>query len=203
MEGDKSRQERWLVTRSRILEATLQTLVADGYASTTMQRVQARAGVSRGSLTHHFSSMEELLVAAVHRLAERQVAQLSEALAGSQPQDLAGLVDDLHKTMSGPEFAAGLELWMAARTNQALRDALVPRERELGAHLRMVLLDETRLDGASLDRSDLDALLALLRGMAITGTLREDRAAQRAVLDRWIAQAQRAPRRSADAPLQG
>ncbi|MET9761984.1 TetR/AcrR family transcriptional regulator [Streptomyces sp. NPDC006372] len=194
METNKRRQERWLATRAALLDATVETLVDDGYANTTMQRVQARAGVSRGSLTHHFASMQELLVAAVHHVAEGQLRELTKLVSGSNtPTDIGSLAGMLYRFMSGPLFAAGLELWMAARTDPVLRQHLVPAERDLGRHLRSTLRENlSGPTGLRLERDDLETLLALLRGMAITGVLREDGEAQRALLTRWVARVQNA-----------
>ncbi|MBV1942401.1 TetR/AcrR family transcriptional regulator [Streptomyces sp. BV286] len=190
------KQDRWLVTRAALLDATVKTLVTDGYAGTTMQRVQARAGVSRGTLTHHFASMQELIVAAVHHVAEGQLRELTKMVSADEaPVDIESLVSTLYRFMSGSLFAAGLELWMAARTDPVLRDQLVPAERKLGQHLRAVLSEATDEPAAlRLERDDLETLLALLRGMAITGVLREDEEAQRALLARWVTQAQEAGR---------
>ena len=114
-------------------------LVEDGYAGATTLRIQARAGVSRGRLLHHFPSRDQLLVAASRHLA-------TERLRGTDPEpdgldlplperiDLA--VERLWSTFSEPLFWAAVELWTAARTNTDLRAALLPEEREVGAAVR-------------------------------------------------------------------
>jgi AcrR family transcriptional regulator len=168
-------------TRARLLDAAVQCLVEDGYAGTTMQRVQAAAGVSRGTLTHHFSSMHELLVAAIRHVATGQLAELQSLLRS----DAGDPIPLLHRFMSGPMFLAGLELWVAARTNPALREALVPAEREFGQALREVLGGAPGSPVTTLERPDLEVLLSLLRGLAITSVLREDPAMDARVLERW------------------
>ena len=185
--SERSRQVRGARTRERLLEATLTCLVEHGYASTTMQRVQNEAGVSRGALVHHFASMDELLVGAVRHVAARQLdalrhgaARLDDGAAGR-----AQRVDLLHSVMSGPLFLAGLELWMAARTNPLLRAALVPAERELGHQIASAL----RVDGAevgALTRLEFDEILVTLRGLAITSVLRQDPRVERRTIERWL-----------------
>lgn len=178
------------MTRAALLDATVQSLVRHGYAGTTMAKIQEYAGVSRGSLTHHFPSMQELLVVAIGHVADGQLLEMS-AIVGNlnEKTDPRQLVPLVHRFMSGPLFVAGLELWLAARTDDVLRDALVPVQREFGRRLRTAL-EDTGLTGAGaqITRDDLDMLFVLLRGLAVTQILRGDDARERRLLDIWASQ---------------
>ena len=137
------REERTATSRARILEAAVACLVESGYAGATTLRIQARAGVSRGRLLHHFPSRDQLLVAASHHLATerlRRTAERIESLDG-RPGDerLDRAVELLWETFSEPHFWAAVELWTAARTNEELRKALLPEEREVGAAVRALI----------------------------------------------------------------
>jgi AcrR family transcriptional regulator len=176
----RTQQERREDTRARLLAATIECLVEHGYAGTTTQRVQDRAGLSRGALLHHFATKEALLVAAVSHVADGQIsAARAEAAAGA-----ASEVELLHHVMSGPLFLAGLELWQAARTEPALRAALLPAERRVGAAVRKLLAELFPPSRAS--RVEVDGLLALYRGLALTSVLRPDADLDRRVLDLWV-----------------
>ncbi len=59
-----SRQSRAEITRDRLLSATLESLHERGYSGTSTQEVCRRAGVSRGTLLHHFPTRIDLLCAA-------------------------------------------------------------------------------------------------------------------------------------------
>ncbi|MCD2261488.1 TetR/AcrR family transcriptional regulator [Dietzia aurantiaca] len=189
-ESNSRRQVRWQMTRAALLDATVQSLVRHGYAGTTMAKIQEYAGVSRGSLTHHFPSMQELLVVAIGHVADGQLLEMS-AIVGNlnEKTDPRQLVPLVHRFMSGPLFVAGLELWLAARTDDVLRDALVPVQREFGRRLRTAL-EDTGLTGAGaqITRDDLDMLFVLLRGLAVTQILRGDDARERRLLDIWASQ---------------
>jgi AcrR family transcriptional regulator len=135
------REERTATSRARILDAAVACLVESGYADATTLRIQARAGVSRGRLLHHFPSRDELLVAASRHLATERlrataarISGLSRALTGGERLDRA--VELMWETFSEPHFWAAVELWTAARTNPGLRRALLPEEREVGAAIR-------------------------------------------------------------------
>jgi AcrR family transcriptional regulator len=135
------REERTATSRARILDAAVACLVESGYAGATTLRIQARAGVSRGRLLHHFPSRDELLVAASRHLATERLRtagermrRLSRGLTGGERLDRA--VELMWETFSEPHFWAAVELWTAARTNAELRRALLPEEREVGAAIR-------------------------------------------------------------------
>ncbi|MDV2475938.1 TetR/AcrR family transcriptional regulator [Rhodococcus zopfii] len=187
----KRRQLRWQATRATLMAATVKSLVEHGYAGTTMQRVQAYAGVSRGTLTHHFGSMQDLLVAAIHHVAEEQLEQITTLLKERAPkQGPDELVQILHRFMSGPMFVAGLELWLAARTDDSLRAALAPTEREFGHKMRAVLQQSgIGGDGTPITRDDLESLFVLFRGLAVTHILREDDGFELRLLHLWADQA--------------
>ena len=183
----RTQQARREDTRARLLAATIDCLVEYGYAGTTTQRVQDRAGLSRGALLHHFATKEQLLVAAVSHVADAQIrAVRDEAATGAGTE-----IELLHHVMSGPLFLAGLELWQAARTEPALRAALLPAERRVGTAVRE-LLDELfpRSRGR---RVEVDGLLALYRGLALTSVLRPDADVDRQILELWADRVLRAP----------
>lgn len=133
------REERTATSRARILDAAVACLVEDGYAGATTLRIQARAGVSRGRLLHHFPSRDQLLVAASRHLATERLRGTGAEPACADlplPERIDLAVERLWATFSEPLFWAAVELWTAARTNADLRTALLPEEREVGAAVR-------------------------------------------------------------------
>ncbi|WP_210490956.1 TetR/AcrR family transcriptional regulator [Patulibacter sp. SYSU D01012] len=172
-------------THARLLDAAIACLLEDGYAATTNQRIQERAGVSRGALLHHFPRKSALLVAAVHRVADEQLARLDGI--GAPPPGAPGAfratVMAVQRAMSGPAFLAAMELWAAARTDEELRQTLLPAERRLGHALRALLAPHLGGEDAGLE---VDGLLALLRGLALTQTLSRDPERATAVVGAWV-----------------
>jgi len=134
------REERTATSRARILDAAVACLVENGYAGATTLRIQARAGVSRGRLLHHFPSRDRLLVAASQHLATERLRDTGaridglDGLSGAARLDRA--IELMWETFSEPHFWAAVELWTAARTSEDLRAALLPVEREIGAAIR-------------------------------------------------------------------
>lgn len=171
-------QERAVRTRTRILDATVDTLINDGYRATTTASVQAMAGVSRGALMHHFPSRQDLLLQAVGHLATKRGEWFRDRAAALDPRSdrIAAGMSLLWSTMSGPLFAAATELWVAARTDDALREALLVHERQLGEAAREVIAEVLGMpDPDATDfRRALDVALQIFRGASLTALLRDD-----------------------------
>ncbi|WP_167097798.1 TetR/AcrR family transcriptional regulator [Amycolatopsis granulosa] len=140
----RTRQDRAAGTRTLILDAAVACLVELGYAGASTLAIQAKAGVSRGRLLHHFPSRDELLVAASQHLSASRLRQteerLAEQLAGEPegPRRVERCIELLWMTFHEPAFWAAVELWTAARTNPALAEALRPQERALRDAIRRV-----------------------------------------------------------------
>lgn len=175
----------------RLLQAAVESLYENGYAGTTTQAVQAAAGVSRGALLHHYRSKQELLVAAVAHLAAKRAATLRESVrdrpANAADGGLSAWLDDLWESFDSPLFSAVLELWIAARTDASLREALLPYERDVKASI--LLHSEATLSVDVLAADDfpqaLDMTLLHLRGLALTGIVTRSAGSQAESLAAW------------------
>jgi AcrR family transcriptional regulator len=135
------RAERTATSRARILDAAVACLVESGYQGATTLRIQARAGVSRGRLLHHFPSRDQLLVAASRHLTTQRLQRADERLDGiaeglSPGERLDRAIELMWQTFSEPIFWAAVELWTAARTNLDLRAVLLPQEQEVGTVIK-------------------------------------------------------------------
>ena len=171
----RSREQRTSDSRARILDAAVGCLVESGYAGTTTLTIQARAGVSRGRLLHHFPSKETLLVAAAQHIATSRFA--SDGLSAADLPDSAThpverldrAVEVMWSTYQQPYFWASVELWTAARTDPALAAALLPAERRLGAAIKQTV--DAVFDAfteAPLYPVVRETLLTSMRGVALT-----------------------------------
>ncbi|MFD0112533.1 TetR/AcrR family transcriptional regulator [Streptomyces sp. NPDC058320] len=141
----RTRQEQAAGTRALILGAAIDCLVEHGYSGASTLAIQARAGVSRGRLLHHFPSRDELLVAAAQHLADVTLAQVEKDMTAQLADEPEGprrtdrCIELIWDTLRESHFWAAMELWIAARTNPALAAALRPHERGLGAVVRSVV----------------------------------------------------------------
>lgn len=173
----RSRSERTADSRQLILDATLDCLYELGYARTTTLTIQARAGVSRGRLLHHFPSREGLLVAACSYLSsthlaelERWAAQVWRDFSGSDVDRLDRAVETAWSTYRQKFFWGSIELWTAARNDECLRAALHPAERRIGTAIQHVLNTMFGPRFSSHPRFPMvcELLLTSMRGVALT-----------------------------------
>ena len=56
-------EEKSLLSRNKILEASGALFAEKGFDATTMQDIMARSGLSKGAIYHHFKSKEEIMQA--------------------------------------------------------------------------------------------------------------------------------------------
>jgi AcrR family transcriptional regulator len=126
-------------TRQRIIDSALACFVEIGYHRTTMSEIARRAGITRGSVQHQFSTTDEVLRAAVdfvYRESLRRYQSLLGGLSGSNEELIERGVAALWEMMRDPLHVALQELSAAARTSTALRAVLRDVTREGERHYR-------------------------------------------------------------------
>jgi len=185
----RTQQERRAGTRRALLEATSGCLVAHGYAGTTTTAVCRRAGVSQGALFKHFSTKDGLLGAAAEHLYDELTERFLERFAAIErsTRDPGERVEQavrlLWEAFQSQEFAASLELEMAARTDPALRSVLGG---VLTRHAERVRVQAAALfpaaTGERYDRT-LDLVLEVMVGMAVSRIADPDPDHYRRLLD--------------------
>ena len=183
-----SRRERSALTRSRLLDATIESLIDVGYARSSMREICERANISRGAQLYHFPTKARLMAAAVEHLAHKQGAAIIEA-AGKPPTGKARaswMVDRMWAGFSGPLAKASMELWTASSTDPELRESLLPVDRALA---RSTLEMCMGLAGSDVRRETVETLfwltVNLTRGLALDEMLGGDPRRRNRLLGEW------------------
>lgn len=182
--------ERRRITRTKLLDATIESLIDKGYPGTTTVEVGERAGLSRGAQLHHFPSRADLLIAATeHLTAERAKEFEAEVRAriagGGDPIDT--MVDMLWAMFSDPLYWAVIELMVAARTDPELREKLESFERSVGARIQtgfQILYGRTDRDA----KIALEMTLYFMRGLAMERIFRQNDPHYTDLVNRWKTQ---------------
>lgn len=174
--------------RQRLMEATVELLVEKGFGGTTTTLVSERAGVSRGAQLHHFPTKNDLVVAAVTHLTEIRGSELEAAVA-RLPRGtgrVEAVVQMLGEHFASPVFTAALELWVAARTDPDLLEAVGPLEERVGRETHRLTVEllgaDESLPGV---RELVQATLDLVRGLGLANTLGDDARRRRRILTEW------------------
>ncbi|GAA2016525.1 TetR family transcriptional regulator [Nakamurella flavida] len=128
--------------RDRIIDACLDVVAADGVAGTSHRKVAAAAGVPLGSMTYHFTGIDDLLHEAFTRFADRVADGFDLRMhragdrAAARRAVVALIVEDVFAERR--DLAVTLELYaLAARrpAYRAITDAWMARSRTaLGVH---------------------------------------------------------------------
>ena len=134
-------------TKSRIVDAALETLKAEGFAGTSARAIARRGGFNQALIFYHFGTVNDLLLAALDRTSEIRMARYAESVrdVGSVEEavrvatdlyreDLAsGHITVLSELIAGsldrpdlaPEIVARMEPWIEL-AEQAVQRTLGP-----------------------------------------------------------------------------
>lgn len=188
----RTQEERREETRLRLLRAAIDSLRDEGFSRLTTPGIALRAGVSRGALTHHFASREDLLVEAIAWMLDQAtlgLRRLSDAYpAPTMPID--DLVDYLWEMMASGLFQVTMEYLPEARHNASFRERLLPVVREFHAALDASWARLSVVAGIPPEEAQvsLNATMCLIRGMIAQNVLRNDPAYYEAMLGWWKGQ---------------
>lgn len=94
-------------TRTRILDATEEIMLEEGYAGVSSRKVSLRAGLKSKILHYYFATMDDLFIAAFQRREDEHFARFAGAAASATPlRDLWTLSIDAASSKLYLEFNA-------------------------------------------------------------------------------------------------
>lgn len=167
----RRQQDRSTRTQEALLAATIDCLVDYGYAGTTTRLVADRAGVSRGAQTHHYPTKGDLVLAAIERLFDAHLSEFAATFEAVplERRTLDRAVEVLWEVVSGPTYAAVLEVVVAARTDDELRAVVHAVAARLEHDVAQLLLwFSPEITDAELARRVVDLAFALVQGAAVS-----------------------------------
>lgn len=162
--------------RGRILQSALDVVAEDGVARTTHRLIAARADVPLGSLTYHFTGLDDLLAQAfalhAQRMGELYAAHFADVRG--RPQFVDAVTDLIHDsaTTTSSDWVIAYELYLAALRDPALRavtDAWMKQSR--------VVLER------HVEASTARAVDALVEGLVLHQTLSTSQLTRRQIRD--------------------
>jgi len=168
--------EKSSMTRSAILEATIQCLLELGYANTTTALIANYAGVSRGAMMHHFPSRISVMRAVIDYLHVLRLQEYRDLMSDiDDPQSkltdkaIRESVEAAWRYVNLPSFLAYQEMLAASRTDGELRQIIEPVEKDFEKQFLNTVKavfphwqNLARLEGAH------DMVQFLMKGMALS-----------------------------------
>lgn len=143
----------------RVLDATAQVIVTEGWAAVTMARIADQVGISRQSLYKHVGSRQALGEAVISRETDRFLSGIAECMAQHAEDPVAGLsAGTAHALCTGADnallkaiLAAGngaevdLLALLAARPEPVLQRAISTMLDQARRHYKSLSLPEDQL----------------------------------------------------------
>ena len=168
--------------QQRIVEAARATLVQEGLAGWTMERVAREAGCAKGLVHYHFRTKAELIAVVAASLRRERAGRRIDAFRARGAAALDALWQVLVREVATGEAAAWLSL--ASLPERPVRDALLASREELE---RLGAAASASLESAELSEPALRMLLAALDGLQLPLVLGEDAEPVREAFDRiWL-----------------
>ncbi|MCX4460204.1 TetR family transcriptional regulator C-terminal domain-containing protein [Streptomyces sp. NBC_01728] len=170
--ADRTRQPTE-VRRRLIVEAAVPLIAERGYASVGVRDVAAAAGVSVGTVTYHFGSVQEILSEAMVLHIERYYAALSEAAAqaAGAAEALRLLVDALFTEDTDRHWRMWFDYWNAGDQDPDQAFARGQAERYEAWHAQIRELAERGVADGEFSSDDLGGFTvrfaALADGLAL------------------------------------
>lgn len=174
---EKQRQERLEL----LLQATEQVFIEKGYRDASMEEIAARVGIGTATIYSHFSSKEDLMVAAILvRTFERAMRQIEEICA----QDTSvtrKLIDIFHLLVRSDFFSRRVQVMYAMGDSPAAQAALLKRQHVLSANAEIftkvlsTLIEQGKANGEFQQEIDaaamLKAFIGLIRAQSVKDAL--------------------------------
>lgn len=173
------KQARSKATRQKIIKASVDCLREFGASGATTTVIATRAGVSQGALFKHFPNKSLLLAAATdavfHETRQFFVFESIRRYAAGEEVTLRALLEILWGIYQRPSLQAVFELYMAARTDEVLREVLQPI---VTAHLESVteiakLIFPTVVDSRLFNDTIISLMMALQGASLMIGMVPE------------------------------
>ncbi len=174
-----------VTTRNRALDAAVGLLGTEGMRALTHARVDARAGLPKGSTSNHFRTRRALLSGVVDHLADVQWQEVSGALDVATADDLVSALCTLLERATGPDraqTAARFALFVEAGHDQDLREPLARGRATLEAPLILALAGL----GARDPRAAAAVVVPCLQGLLLRRISRLDDADPHPVVSRVV-----------------
>lgn len=170
----RTQEQRTADTRAALFAAAVVTIDRLGFAGANNATIADEAGVSRGAITHHFSTRAAFMAEVVRWVFEQETTAFRDLMkqkhTGSRVSDWPELLWDV---FSRPSGVAVLEILVASRSDAELASLVLPMQAEVERTGAKNFLQ--RIGGQNVNMAAIRMVVWAIRGMTLGQTLLPER----------------------------
>ena len=186
----RKQQERSARTKRALVQATIDLMIERGYAQLTVTEIAKRAGVSSGARVHHFTTKNDLILAALEHSYQESILKGRKSVRrlGQAKNPIRALFANLMDLYFDPFFLSSLEVVLSSRMEPAMAKRL---RRVIGNYhtgIRDVWVEALIQSGFAKENVDTvyATVLDTVRGMAMTSSWNTGQAARNKRQARYV-----------------
>lgn len=162
----RTQAERRHDTLLKLHDATVTSIVSQGFSRLTTIEIARTAGVSQGALFRYYPTKTAAVVGATRYLFENVMQDFEQLMGEGRRPDLTRLTDDLWQWFASPNFVAISRLLAESSADEELKAAIQPivAQHRLNTH---ALIERIFPDAHQcVLRTAAHAVILLMQGMA-------------------------------------
>lgn len=105
--------------REAAIERMADHVLTEGLGGATLRPLAAAAGTSDRMLLYYFNDKDEILSATLHRIAERMVAVLDQAVPAGEPRPFGVLLEEVWPVLASNSLQPYMPLWLELASGAA------------------------------------------------------------------------------------
>lgn len=170
----RTQEQRTAETRAALFAAAVSTIDRLGYAGANNASIADEAGITRGTIAHHFSTRAAFMAEVVRWVFEQETLAFRDLMAtrhlGMRVSDWPGL---LWEVFSRPSGVAVMEILVASRSDPDLAALVMPMQEEVERNGAANFLH--RIGAQVTDMAAIRLVVWAIRGMTMGRTFITDR----------------------------
>lgn len=169
----RTQEQRTAETRTALFEAAVRAISRLGYTRASNAEIADEAGISRGAITHHFSTRAVFIAEVVRWVFEQEVIAYRELQrdwgVGSRVSDWPRISWEV---LSRPSGVAVLEIFVASRSDPELAALIKPAQTAIEELAATAFLE--RLGAKQHDTAAIRLVVWAMRGLSLGREFIED-----------------------------
>jgi AcrR family transcriptional regulator len=127
-------------TKKKLIEAAAEVIGEQGFDRASLEKIAARAGMTRGAVYGNFKNKDELFLALIEALWKPIIPPLKPGASLKEQMRILGQTVAGEARMRQPHAAAAAAFQLYALTHEQIRSAITKKNRAIYAHIARELV---------------------------------------------------------------